>query len=253
MGASGLVLVHSPLLGPNSWQPVAGVLRGRGWEVAVPSLLQAIEAPPPLYRALARTVADLLAESAAGGVMLVVHSAAGALVPSIVEAAPRATVGRVVFVDATLPHPGRPWTETVPAEMAQRLLATADPDGSLPPWHEWFPPRVLTEVVPNEQDRALLVADIPRLPRRYLEEAAPELVSWRSLPCGYVQLSDSYNDAAERARRSGWPVTRVHGTHLSGLTEPMLVADAIEAIAGVHRCSHRPAPADRRSHGEGAR
>jgi hypothetical protein len=141
----------------------------------------------------------------------------------------------VVFVDATLPHPGRSWTETVPAEMAQGLLATADPDGLLPPWHEWFPSQVLVEVVPNEQDRALLLADMPRLPRRYLEEAAPELERWRSLPCGYVQLSNGYDDAAERARRSGWPVTRVHGTHLSVLAEPVLTADAVEAMADALR------------------
>jgi len=89
MGTPGLVLIHSPLVGPSSWQPVAEELRVGGLEVVVPSLVHALGSPPPLYQALSGAVVDVLDGCrAGGGPVLVVHSGAGALVPSVVDAAP---------------------------------------------------------------------------------------------------------------------------------------------------------------------
>jgi hypothetical protein len=225
-----LVLVHSPLVGPRSWAPVAEELRGRGREVAVPSLVNALRSASPLYPALADAVVAGLPEPAAGGVVLAVHSGAGALVPPVVDRVP-SRVRAVVFVDATLPHPGRTWMDTAPTETAEQLRGMAGADGLLPRWQEWFPPEVLAELVPDEQTRAAFSADVPRLPLRYLEEVAPQSTEWRARPCGYVQLSAAYDDAAADARRAGWPVDRVDGHHLSGVTEPTTVADAVVAMA----------------------
>jgi hypothetical protein len=230
MGVPGLVLVHSPLVGPSSWAPVAAELRARGRVVAVPSLVTAVAAPPPLYQALAGAVIDALHEPESNAMVLVVHSGAGALVPSIVQAA-SSRVEAVVFVDATLPHPGRRWMDTVPVEMAAQVQGLTGPDGRLPPWHEWFPQEVFAQLVPDETARAMFTADVPRLPVRYLREVAPQLDRWRALPCSFVQLSEGYNDAAAEARRAGWPVARVDGHHLSGVTEPAVVASAIVAMA----------------------
>jgi hypothetical protein len=231
MATPGLVLIHSPLVGPSSWHPVAEQLRVGDLEVVVPSLVHALGSPPPLYQALSGAVVDVIDGCrAGGGPVLVVHSGAGALVPSVVDAAP-GPVRAVVFVDATLPHPGRAWMDTVPAETAEQLRAMAGADGVLPPWHEWFPPQVIAELLPDEGVRTRLCADMPRLPLRYLEEVAPRLPRWRALPCGYLQLSEGYDDAAAKAQASRWPVARVHGHHLSGVTDPATVAAAVVAMA----------------------
>ena len=52
--------------------------------------------------------------------------------------------------------------DTVPQEMAEQLRAMAGPDGLLPPWHEWFPPEVVAELVPDAEVRARFCADVPR-------------------------------------------------------------------------------------------
>ena len=57
-------------------------------------------------------------------VTLVAHSGAGALVPAVVAAVPGA-VGSVVFVDATLPYPGRTWFDSAPVELVDRLRELA--------------------------------------------------------------------------------------------------------------------------------
>jgi hypothetical protein len=217
-----IVLVHSPFVGPGSWRAVADDLRRAGNSVAVPSLVPALSTSSPLHPALAGVVAADLS----GPATLVVHSGVGPLVPAVVDLA-RSRIGAVIFVDATLPHPGRKWVETVPAETARQLTDMAGTDGLLPRWHEWFPPQVLAELLPDERARAAFCADVPRVPLRYLHETAPGSTAWQGLPCGYVQLSPAYEDAAASARRAGWPVARVDGHHLSGVTEPALVAAAI--------------------------
>jgi hypothetical protein len=221
MGAAEIVLVHSPFVGPNSWSAVGEELRRGGRSVVVPSLVDALTDPAPLHPALARAVVEAASER----VTLVVHSGAGPLVPVVVDLMP-AQIESVIFVDATLPHPGRTWVDTVPAELAEQLTGRAA-DGLLPKWHEWFAPEALAELVPDERERSGFCADVPRVPLRYLQEVAPGTNAWRDLPCGYVQLSAMYEDAAADARRAGWPVARVDGHHLSGVTEPAVVAAAV--------------------------
>jgi hypothetical protein len=220
--STSIVLVHSPFVGPDSWSAVADELRREGRSVAVPSLVDALTNASPLHPAMAGAVADAVS----GRVTLVVHSGAGPLVPAVVDLMPT-QIAAVIFVDATLPHPGRSWIDTVPAEMAGQLKGRVGPGGLLPRWHEWFPPEALAEMLPDGRTRTAFCADVPRVPLRYLEEVAPNSHAWRGLPCGYVRLSAVYEDAAAAARRMGWPVTGVDGHHLSGVTEPAVVAAAI--------------------------
>jgi hypothetical protein len=226
VGTAEFVLVHSPFLGPASWSGVAEELRRDGRGVMVPSLVGALRSPSPLHLALAGAAV----EAVSGRANLVVHSGAGPLVPAIVDLMP-SQVAAAVFVDATLPHPGRTWADTVPAEMAGQLTGMVGPDGLLPRWHEWFPPATLAELVPDERVRAAFCAGVPRVPLRYLQEVAPDTNAWKALPRGYVQLSAAYQDAAAEARRAGWPVARVGGHHLSGVTEPVTVAAAVTQMS----------------------
>ena len=120
---------------------------------------------------------------------------------------------------------------TVPAQMAQQLRAMTGADGVLPPWHEWFPGEVIAELLPDDGVRVRFCADVPRFPLRYLEEVAPRLHRWQELRCGYLQLSEGYDDTAAEAHASEWPVARVPGHHLSAVTDPVTVTAAVVAMA----------------------
>ncbi len=61
MSAPLFVLVHSPLVGPLTWGPVAAELRGRGYAAVVPALRAGETADPPYWRQhVAAAVAALL-------------------------------------------------------------------------------------------------------------------------------------------------------------------------------------------------
>ena len=47
--AASFVLIHSPSVGPRTWQPVAHRLTALGWEAAVPSLLHVTDHGPPYW------------------------------------------------------------------------------------------------------------------------------------------------------------------------------------------------------------
>ena len=47
--AASFVLIHSPSVGPRTWQPVAHRLAELGWETAVPSLLHVADDGPPFW------------------------------------------------------------------------------------------------------------------------------------------------------------------------------------------------------------
>ena len=56
-----LVLVHSPLVGPATWDALAGSLRQRGYEVLIPDLTGALADGPPYWP---RQVAEIAGSAA---------------------------------------------------------------------------------------------------------------------------------------------------------------------------------------------
>lgn len=221
-----VVLVHSPFVGPSTWWPVAAELTARGRSVAVPSLVNALSSPTPLHDALTAAVTESLDESDAESIVLVAHSGAGALIPSIAAGA-RCPTTAAVLVDAALPQPGRSWCDIVPARLADQAHRMAGPNGLLAPWHEWFPPEVVIGLVPDDEARAQFCAEVPRVPLRYLTERAPARHDWQRFRCGYLSLSPAYAQNAVDAAGLGWPVAQLDGHHLSLLTDPAAVTDAI--------------------------
>src|SRR5919198_1454877 len=223
VGDPVFVLVHSPLVGPTSWLPVAEEFARRGREVVVPSLLGVAEAPEPKWRHVPEVVRAATAETGAP-VVLVGHSGAGLLLPVIADAL-EVEVAGLVFVDSRLPPPAGRSPLGAPEFMDQlRAMATG---GLLPAWSRWFGLDTMRELVPDERLRADLEADMPRLPLSYFEAAVPLPDGWTSVrPCAYLLLSATpYGQSAAEARAHGWPVTEIHGVqHLAIATNPNPVA-----------------------------
>jgi hypothetical protein len=163
------VLVHSPLVGPTSWLPVARELERRGRVAVIPSLLGVAEAPEPRWRHVPQAV-HVATSHLQQQVVLVGHSGAGLLPPVIADSL-AVEVAAMVFVDSRLPPPGGRLLLGAPEFMDQlRAMAT---DGLLPTWSRWFGVEMMRELVPDEGLRAELEAEMPRLPLSYFEAAVP--------------------------------------------------------------------------------
>jgi hypothetical protein len=225
MASPGFLLLHSPLLGPMTWRAVAGDLARRGHAADAPAWPPLSSVAEGFYGALADGVAAIA--PSADSLLLVAHSGAGALVPALADRLGERVAG-VIFADAILPHPGRSWFDTAPAEMRERLRAGAQM-GELPPWDEWWPPGALERLLPDPDLRAALIAELEPLPLAYFEEQAP--TAPLPAPAAYLQLSGAYDDESQVAARSGWPLVRLPLHHLAMLTYPEAVATALESLA----------------------
>jgi pimeloyl-ACP methyl ester carboxylesterase len=226
-----LLFVHSPVVGPSTWTYTAERLQEQGFGCVVPDLTRVATMGRPYYPNYAGAVAGAV-DDGADPVVLIGHSAAGALLPAIAEAVGDRTRA-AVFVDAMLPQPGRSWFDTAPPEQATQLRELAV-DGLLPPWDEWSPPAVLEELIPDREVRRRLLAEIPRLPIAYFEEPAPRAEFADSVACAFVRLGAPFDHAADKARRLGWWVARRDWDHLRMLSDPDAVADLIvQAISAM--------------------
>lgn len=240
--APPLVLLHSPLVGPLTWRSVAAELRARGFRVSVPELTFGDGTAPgdgqgSRERLAAQAAAACREAAEPGGgpaeaepPILVVHSGAGALVPSIAALAP---VRAAVYVDALLPHPGRTWFDTVDTETAAFLRDLAV-GGLLPPWHTWFPADAFDPLLPDPLLRAVFLQELSPLPLAYFEETAPDLPA---PPGSYVRTSEAYSREADTAEGLGWPVVRLPlDNHLAPITHPKTVADTVaDLCTGIRR------------------
>lgn len=225
-----LALVHSPLVGPLTWQATAEVLRDEGEVVVVPQLTGSIASGPPVLPAVQQAAADAVAAtSSAEPVVLVGHSGAGPLLPGIADRT-TAPVRALLYVDSLLPESGVSWFDRAAADLAHQLRGLAR-DGQLPPWNEWFEPGAVEQLLPDRRMRERFVAELPRLPITYFREPMPP-AAWDG-PSGYLLLSEAYEDDAAQARRRGWPVLERRGHHLSMLTDPATAAAAILELTAV--------------------
>ncbi len=219
------ILVPSPVVGPSTWRWVAETLAVRGHRVTVPAVSQAITSLG--WEAFARSVAAQTGEE--DHAIVVGHSGAGPLLPQI-QARAAWEADAVIFVDAAVP-PKRGEAELVPGWFLADLRAMAR-DGLLPPFSDWFGPGVMKELIPDEEKRATVCGELPRLPVSFFESRVPVPRGWASARCGYVQLSEPYAAEAAEAASRGWPVLQRPGTHLDIVTRPVLITDAILSVTG---------------------
>lgn len=242
-----VVLVHSPLTGPAAWGSLPSELGRRGREVVVVDVRDD-DSPPYAAKFVARAALQVRAAAGVAPVLLVGHSGAGYLLPLVGAArrAARAPVRAYVFLDTGLP----PAATTSRVELARRedaafaaeLEAILTGGGAFPDWTS----EDLAELVPDPVARETLVSSLRRRGSDFFTESLPVAPDWPDAPCGYLQLSASYDSAAGLARMRGWPV--LDGTaatsgdagageagvrpggHFAALVDPVRLADDLDSL-----------------------
>lgn len=223
--APAFVLVHSPLVGPSTWEPVARELARHDRAALIPSLLGVAHAPAPQWQYVSSVVSAATAHITRS-VVLVGHSGAGPLLPTIADSM-SCPVAATIFVDAFLP-PATGTARLLPHELLDELRALAR-DGVLPPWSRWFGEESMRNLVPDHETRARLTGEMPRLPVSYFYGEPPLTEGWDRRPCAYVLLSqEPYGAAAADAKARGWPVIALRDAkHLHLVTDPAALTGAL--------------------------
>jgi hypothetical protein len=224
------VLVHSPLVGPASWAPVARELQRAGCDAVVPPLRAAVSGGPPFWPLVAAAVAGRVPPGATG-VVLAAHSNAGVFIP-VIRRALAARPACSVFVDATVP-PAAGVTQNTEDTFVAFLRGLAGPDGRVPPWTGWWSEDEVAELFPGPEARERVSAEQPRLPLSFFTEQVPIPAGWDDHPCGYLRFSEAYDGPARAAAERGWPVRALPGRHLHQLAEPAAVAGCLLEMAGL--------------------
>ncbi len=233
---SVVVLVHSPIVGADTWGPVADALRGWERSVLVPDVARG---GPEFWGPQVQSVVDHVRQARQQGpVVLVAHSGAGQLLPHIGTGLRAAglEVGAYVLVDAGLPTDGSSRLEQLRTEapdLARELGDLLASDRTFPNWVD----EDLTPLVRDPRRRRRLLDGLRPLPEAYWTEPIPAVVGWPDAPCGVLLLSDGYSATARRARDEGWVLVDLHaGNHFHMLADPDGVARALgEIVDGLHR------------------
>jgi hypothetical protein len=219
-------LIHSPLVGPRSWSPVAQELERRSFAVAVPALTDIADAGGPWWRqhadAAARGLATLPADQPT---VLAGHSGAGPLLPAIGQALGR-SVAVYLFVDAGIPRDGWSRLGLMGAEdpaFAAELGAQLAAGERFPTWSD----ADLRTVIPDPDPRRGLLAELRPRPLAFFTEPIPVPAGWPDAPCGYLRLSPAYAVPAEAARRAGWACREIEAGHFHPMVDPFVVTDAL--------------------------
>jgi hypothetical protein len=231
MDAGTLVLLHSPLVGVESWGRLPEAL-GRGGVAAVVVAVDGDDRPPFAERYLRAAVAGVLAgPTRTGPPVLVGHSGAGPLLGAVgagLRAAGR-PCGGYLFCDAGLPQDGASRLELLAVEdeaMAEGFRAELERGGRFPEWGD----ADLAPLVPDPGARTALIGSLRPRGLAFFTEPLPPAPGWPDAPCGFLRLSAAYDHWAEAAAARGWPTAALDAGHFHPLVDPEAVATALLAL-----------------------
>jgi thioesterase domain-containing protein len=221
-----LALIHSPLVGPVTWSPLAEELRRRGLSVSAPELGDDEGSGLPFWRQHAESAARALA--AVDGpqpVVLTGHSGAGPLLPAIAERLKR-PVAAYLFVDAGIPRDGASRLDLLRHELpeaAAQLQESLAAGGRFPQWRD----QDLQTVLPDAGLRRAVLASLRPRALAFMDEPIPVFPGWPDAPCGYLRFRPGYAVPAAEAAARGWACREIDGGHFHMLVEPAAVAEAL--------------------------
>lgn len=219
-------LIHSPLVGPYTWQLVYQALIGRELKAIVPTLLDNPDSTVPYWQQHAESVArDLAQLPPKESLVLVAHSGAGPLLPAIRHRLTH-SICAYMFVDAGIPRDGLSRIEIMKLEdqgWAEQFHKTLLDGEQFPTWTE----DDLREIIPDRESRQTLVAEIRPRSLPFFTEPIPVYDGWPDAPCIYIKFSDAYKWDAVQAKQLGWRVDELKAGHFHMLVEPLIVANLI--------------------------
>ena len=232
-GSAICVLIHSPLVGGLTWTLVAEQMRQRGYSVIVPILSDLEISKDPYWKQHADSVAQALIHIPPGtNVILVAHSGAGPLLPIIRQNIPN-RIRAYVFVDAGIPRDGATRLDLMKSEdpgWAKGFEESLQSGEQFPKWSS----DDLREIVPDENLRKRLVAEIHPRGLDFFTEPIPVFHGWPDAPCVYVQFSAPYERPAAQGRQAGWQIYKLSVGHFHMLVDASAVTDIIfEAVHGL--------------------
>jgi hypothetical protein len=215
MGQPSFVLIHSPLLGPLTWQSVARILHEQGRDVFTPELIDNPQSDLPMWQQEVNSL-DLPVTD----VVLVGHSGAGALLPALGK---RLAVHGYIFVVAVLLFQSATRLELLRSEdieFAQEFAHALEAGGTYPNWRDEH----LQALISDADLRQKLLADMRPRSLSFFTERIDVPTSWDTKPCAYFQLSEGYRSYASQAETRGWIVVRRSTHHFEMLTQPLEIA-----------------------------
>jgi hypothetical protein len=186
---------------------------------------------PPAWSAWTRNLLDHIAPTTES--VVVGHSSASALVADLATKLPARSV---IIVDGDIPPPQGTAAPVRPA-LREFIRSLADAAGTLPIWSKWYSgdtQRIsligLDILAGDPVAFARFENGLPKMQAGWFDDTI-ELASWDHIPAGYIQTSKIYDHATLEAQRRGWPVARLHGTHLDPTLRPVETADAILSMS----------------------
>jgi hypothetical protein len=223
-------LIHSPLVGPLTWQLVDHEMEKRGLETTVPILTDHPDANLPFWQQHAESITQSLARVLQNPrLILVAHSGAGPLLPVIGQSLAH-SVAAYVFVDAGIPRHNTSRIDLMRLQnwqWAEQFHQSLKQGERFPEWQV----EDLREVIPDDDLRQRMVAEISPRSLPFFTEPIPVFAAWPDAPCAYLKFSASYDWDFRQAKQAGWPVREVNAGHFHMLVDPVVVMDMIvEAV-----------------------
>jgi pimeloyl-ACP methyl ester carboxylesterase len=229
------LLVPGAWLGGWCWRDVAARLQASGHR-AVPITLTGLGERAHLLRpdvTLDTHVSDVvrfLYWHDLNAVILVGHSYGGTVMTAVAEhAADR--IGRLVYLDASVPRDGESNNDVVGPEMTAQLRAAAMSEGD--GWH--VPPAAYVTARLSPMVRQWVEPRLTPHPWRVFEEPVRlRSPSAAALPRAFIRTTQSelYGSLIDRARQAGWYCHELTGGHYAMFTEPEAAAAALNELAG---------------------
>jgi len=220
------VLIHSPLVGGLTWALVAEQMRQRGQNVIVPILSDSTTSKESFWKQHAESVAQALSDVPQDvGLILVAHSGAGPLLP-VIRQAVQNPIRAYAFVDAGIPRDGATRLDLMKSEdseWAKQFEDSLKRGEYFPTWRS----EDLREIVPDENWRQQLVAEIHPRGLDFFTEPIPVFQEWPDAPCIYILFSSPYRKAEIQARQRSWKTYKLDAGHFHMLVNAKAVADII--------------------------
>jgi hypothetical protein len=227
------VLIHSPLVGPYTWSPVAARLNEAGFLTAVPQLTRKRSRDGFYWKQHAQDVAHSVRDFPPEiPMILVAHSGAGPLLPAVRAEMDR-PVQAYIFVDALLPSDGKSRLDQFEDPQAAHEFAQAADRGYLPAWS--FDD--LAEIIPDPETRSSFVRELSPTPLEVYQEPIPVPIPWPDADCAYLRFgaNPAYTAASEKARQAGYAYQQIDGNHFHMLVDPGGVARRLSEMVSSMR------------------